>query len=232
MKERGILTKATTALIEGAVFAAAFFRGWQLDIAMAVVFGIWFVRVAGVAIYTHRKEICLTLQAAKCFLCKQFTMPKVYSRAAQPTLCRGEVKALGPSSAMAEAKMVQDYTIISLGPVLVQARDVSVVCVDETTAVKADTDIGAAVQDVPSVWYELQGKTILETLVVELNLKHYNRLTIKESGEICVLSDGAESVLDRFMQFPGREHWAGLVEVIENAGLSATTVDDGIAVAW
>ena len=84
----------------------------------------------------------------------------------------------------------------------------------------------------PAVWYDIQGRGILETLVADLNSSGHSSLAIKETGEICVMQADKEIVKGRFKNMPERSCWPGIVKILEKAGLAATASDDGIQVSW
>lgn len=84
----------------------------------------------------------------------------------------------------------------------------------------------------PAVWYDLQGRQVLEALVADLHSRNHSSLTIKESGEICIRQGDSEVKQDQFKSFPPKVCWTGIVKVLEDAGLAATTEDCGIVVSW
>lgn len=84
----------------------------------------------------------------------------------------------------------------------------------------------------PAVWYDLQGRQVLEVLVADLNSRGNNSLTIKESGEICIKQADTEVTKDKFKSFPAKVYWPGIAKMLENAGLAATVEDSGIVVSW
>ena len=86
----------------------------------------------------------------------------------------------------------------------------------------------------PRIWYETQGREVLERLVTDLESRGHHSLTLKEDGTICTQAadGGAETSQGAFTSFPERVYWPGLVKVLEQNGLAATTQDNGIIVAW
>lgn len=95
---------------------------------------------------------------------------------------------------------------------------------------------GAPAQDTldPRIWYETQGREVLERLGADLESRGHHSLTLKEDGTICTQSTdgGTETSQGAFTSFPERVYWPGLVKVLEQNGLAATTQDNGIIVAW
>lgn len=86
----------------------------------------------------------------------------------------------------------------------------------------------------PQVWYELQGRKVLEDLVTDLNSRGHKKLLLKEDGAICIqpTDGGEEAVQENFRSFPEKVYWSRLAEVLDQAGLSATVLDNCIQVSW
>ena len=84
----------------------------------------------------------------------------------------------------------------------------------------------------PQVWYEIQGRAILETLVTDLNSRGYSSLTIHGNGDACVEEDQKEVPKGRLPGFPEKVYWNRLVEVLESNGLTAEATPGGIRVCW
>ena len=86
----------------------------------------------------------------------------------------------------------------------------------------------------PQIWYEVQGRAVLEKLVADLNSRGHSSLTLKEDGSICIQPvDGGEEVTqDAFRSFPDKVYWPRLAKVLEQEGLAAAVQDDSIAVSW
>lgn len=84
----------------------------------------------------------------------------------------------------------------------------------------------------PQVWYELQGRTVLESLVADLNSRGHSHLTLHENGDACVEEDKKEVQKEHLSGFPEKMYWPRLVQVLESNGLAAEAVADGIRVSW
>lgn len=86
----------------------------------------------------------------------------------------------------------------------------------------------------PGVWYETQGRKVLESLVADLASRGHHSLTLKEDGSICVrqADGGTETAQGAFATFPEKDNWPRLAAVLEQEGLAATVQDSGIVVAW
>ena len=84
----------------------------------------------------------------------------------------------------------------------------------------------------PQVWYELQGRAVLEALVTDLDSRGYSCLTIHENGDACVEEGQQEVPKERLPGFPEKAYWNRLVEVLEGNGLTAEATPGGIRVCW
>ena len=84
----------------------------------------------------------------------------------------------------------------------------------------------------PRIWYENNGRTVMETLIADLNSRGHSKLTLKENGDICI-QQGEELVpQEHLSNFPAKVYWPRLVEVFESNGLAAETTAQGIQVSW
>ncbi len=84
----------------------------------------------------------------------------------------------------------------------------------------------------PQVWYEIQGRAVLEALVTDLDSRGYSCLTLHENGDACVEEGQQEVPKERLPGFPERVYWNRLVEVLESNGLTAEATPGGIRVCW
>ena len=86
----------------------------------------------------------------------------------------------------------------------------------------------------PSVWYELRGRKVLETLIPDLQSRGYSGLTVKENGEIYVEheEDGRSELLNTLLDLPEKVYWPQLVKVLEREGIAAETMDSGLLLSW
>lgn len=84
----------------------------------------------------------------------------------------------------------------------------------------------------PQIWYEVQGRQVLENLIADLHSRGHNSLTLKEDGDICVREDDQEVSQECFKSFPARVFWPRLVQVFEKEGLAASVTASGIEVSW
>lgn len=86
----------------------------------------------------------------------------------------------------------------------------------------------------PRVWYEMQGRSILEDLIADLRSRGHNSLTLNEDGSICIqpVAGGEEIKKNSFATFPEKVYWPRLAKVLEQEGLSTDVQDTKIQVSW
>lgn len=84
----------------------------------------------------------------------------------------------------------------------------------------------------PRIWYENNGRSVLETLISDLDSRGHSKLTLRENGDICI-HEGEELVpQEHLSHFPAKVYWPRLVEVFESNGLAAETTAQGILLSW
>ena len=84
----------------------------------------------------------------------------------------------------------------------------------------------------PRIWYETQGRTVLEALISDLNSRGHSKLTLREDGDICI-EQGKDAVSQEHLNnFPQKVYWPRLAEVLESNGLAAEVTAQGIQVSW
>ena len=54
----------------------------------------------------------------------------------------------------------------------------------------------------PQIWYEVQGREVMETLMADLNSRGHNSLTLYENGNICIRQDNEEVAQEQLPGFP------------------------------
>lgn len=84
----------------------------------------------------------------------------------------------------------------------------------------------------PQVWYEVQGRKVLEALISDLHSRGYNSLTIRENGDIAIKQADREKVRTAFESVPEKTYWARLCKVFEREGMAANITDGGILLTW
>ena len=83
-----------------------------------------------------------------------------------------------------------------------------------------------------SVWYELVGQKVLESLITELNAGGHTRLTIKENGDVVIRQNKKELLKATLENFPGRNYWEELISTLEENELKARIAGDALQVSW
>ena len=86
----------------------------------------------------------------------------------------------------------------------------------------------------PSVWYELEGRGVLDTLIADLRSRGHSSLTLNEDGSISFQPEagGSKTTKRAFASFPEKVYWPRLADVLAQEGLSADVQADHIAVSW
>lgn len=84
----------------------------------------------------------------------------------------------------------------------------------------------------PQIWYEVQGRNILESLVADLNSRGHSQLILHENGDISIQQDQENVVTEHLGNFPAIMYWPRLVQVLEGEGLAAEVTDRKIVVSW
>ena len=84
----------------------------------------------------------------------------------------------------------------------------------------------------PQVWFEQQGRDILENLISNLNTYGHRSLIIRENGDVTVMQADKQITKRYFTSVPEKMYWNRLVKVFESAGLAGEVKEDGIVVTW
>ena len=86
----------------------------------------------------------------------------------------------------------------------------------------------------PSVWYELEGRGVLDTLIADLRSRGHSSLTLNEDGSISFQPEAGSSKTTKhaFATFPEKVYWPRLADVLAQEGLSTDVQADHIAVSW
>lgn len=103
---------------------------------------------------------------------------------------------------------------------------------------QADTAAGEAGQLPPNgqpvdprIWYEVQGRKVLEGLISDLNSRGHSGLEIGGDGSIHI-EDAEEDASVSLPSFPEKVYWSQLVKVLEGEGYAAEVKEDAVAVTW
>ncbi|RFZ77609.1 hypothetical protein DS742_17490 [Lacrimispora amygdalina] len=84
----------------------------------------------------------------------------------------------------------------------------------------------------PQIWYEIQGRKVLEALMADLNSRGHSSLTLSEEGDIHVEQGEDDVVQEHLSGFPAKVYWPRLVQVFERNGLAAEITAKGVQVSW
>lgn len=86
----------------------------------------------------------------------------------------------------------------------------------------------------PSVWYELEGRSVLDTLIADLRSRGHSSLTLNEDGSISFQPEnGASKATKRaFASFPEKVYWPRLADTLAQEGLASDIQPDHIVVSW
>lgn len=80
----------------------------------------------------------------------------------------------------------------------------------------------------PYVWYEKCGHELLNNVISDLDSRGVTSLTLSENGDIWV-NDERES---KFSDFPVKDDWSYLIQILEDNGLDAEIVNNDIVLSW
>ena len=84
----------------------------------------------------------------------------------------------------------------------------------------------------PQVWFEQQGRVVLENVIATLNTYGHRSLMICENGDVTVMQADKQITKRYFTNVPEKMYWNRLVKVFEGAGLAGEVKEDGIVVTW
>ena len=84
----------------------------------------------------------------------------------------------------------------------------------------------------PQIWYEVQGRQVLESLMADLNSRGHSTLMLQESGDICIDHNKETVSQEHLFNFPEKVYWPRLVQVFERNGLAAEITAKGIQISW
>ena len=85
----------------------------------------------------------------------------------------------------------------------------------------------------PQVWYERQGKTVLQNLIVDLSSRGHTSLTIEENGDVLIRqADDKPLKKHVFQSIPEKVYWQRLKKIFERDGMATDITDDGLLLSW
>ncbi len=83
----------------------------------------------------------------------------------------------------------------------------------------------------PRIWYEVQGRKVLEGLISDLNSRGHSGLEIDGDGSIHI-EDAEDDAHAALPGFPEKVYWPQLVKVLEGEGYAAEVKENTVAVTW
>lgn len=84
----------------------------------------------------------------------------------------------------------------------------------------------------PQVWFEKQGRAVLQNLIADLNSRGHNSLTIEADGSIVITQGDKALKRPAFTNLPSKEYWPRLVNVFARNGMSGEITDSGLVLSW
>ena len=84
----------------------------------------------------------------------------------------------------------------------------------------------------PQVWFEIQGRQVLEELIADLDSRGHNSLIMNEDGSVTVEGEFDGKAVPAFTSFPSKVHWPQTVRVLESEGYAADVEGEAIRVTW
>lgn len=84
----------------------------------------------------------------------------------------------------------------------------------------------------PQVWYEKQGRAVLENMIADLSSRGHHSLTIRENGEIAIRQADSEISKPALENVPEKTYWPRLVKVFEREGVAADITEKGLVLSW
>lgn len=86
----------------------------------------------------------------------------------------------------------------------------------------------------PSVWYELEGRSVLDTLIADLRSRGHSSLTLNEDGSISFQAETGDrkATKQAFASFPEKVYWPRLADTLAQEGLASDIQPDHIVVSW
>ncbi len=84
----------------------------------------------------------------------------------------------------------------------------------------------------PQIWYETNGRSVLENVIADLNSRGHSSLLLKENGDVVIVQDKKDVITEQLTAFPAKVYWPRLLKVLQGEGLAAETLSKGIQVSW
>lgn len=255
MKQKISLGSSTSILIGAAIAILALLRGPIQTVLLLVTFALWglwvvltLLRPAWRANCTYRRreernaqeqEALSTVNVVKLLLCHVNYRVSDYLKSAYPNV-RWEWTMNDPALFIAHGGTgrirlygVPDYEYADV--TLDQKGSLS--CSLVKIVPVQDNGQGAPSNQSfpdPSVWYELEGRSVLDTLIADLRSRGHSSLTLNEDGSISFQPEAGNSKTTKhaFATFPEKVYWPRLADTLAQEGLSADVQDSRIVVSW
>ncbi len=84
----------------------------------------------------------------------------------------------------------------------------------------------------PQIWYEAQGRSLLDAVIADLNSRGHSKLIIREDGDVVIEHGKEEICTENLPAFPAKVYWPRLLQVLQSEGLAANVGSKGIQVSW
>ena len=84
----------------------------------------------------------------------------------------------------------------------------------------------------PQIWYEQQGRKVLQNVITDLHSRGHSNLTVGEDGSIIVHVNDEDITQSHLMDFPAKRYWPQLIQVFQREGLAAQIIPKGVQVTW
>ena len=84
----------------------------------------------------------------------------------------------------------------------------------------------------PQIWYEKQGRTVLQNVITDLHSRGHAALTVSEDGSILIQENEEAVTVTHLADFPARNYWNQLVQVFQRDGLAAKIEPKGLQLTW
>lgn len=81
-------------------------------------------------------------------------------------------------------------------------------------------------------WYDLIGRKVLENIITDLNANGHTQLAVKENGDIIISRNKKETLKGSMEQFPPKNYWKELLQLLEEYELHGKEEKDRIIISW
>lgn len=84
----------------------------------------------------------------------------------------------------------------------------------------------------PQIWYEKQGRAVLQNVITDLHSRGHATLTVTDDGSILIQENEEAVTVNRLENFPAKSYWNQLVQVLQRDGLAAKIEAKGLQLTW